>query len=435
MRKRLNNGSTGVSDTLIKTKSSPARWLVVSNSLDAGGRSATDVALDVLAVLVLGAGTAQMGMLMTFSGLGFLFLGVPIGIFIDRHLSPRLLVATGLAKATLIGTLVAAWALDALTFGHLAAVMTLLGILTVLAETSQAALVPRLVAQDAVGRLTARLESADAALGIIIPAAAGLLTGALGAGPVLGIAAAFLASAAVVALKIRMSPRTVVDTPSQGTATFAATVVLSRWAQFWNDATQGWVTLRHTPVLWLLTLNVTVGNIGMALFAPVEAVWVLTELELGPEFVGFQLTAGAIGALVASMAAGRTIDTLGERGSILLGSAGCIVAVGLNLAALFDRDHAAPFLLASTALWGFMIILVNITNSAIFARSCPEGTLGRVTAMRRTLTRGTAPLATLSGGALGAWLGVGWVLTGWLVLSFFAFILALAATRVLKHPL
>ena len=52
-----------------------ARWLVLSNGLDAGGRSATDVAVDVLAVLVLGAGADQMGVLMTLSGLGFLVFG------------------------------------------------------------------------------------------------------------------------------------------------------------------------------------------------------------------------------------------------------------------------------------------------------------------------------------------------------------------------
>ena len=46
-----------------------------------------------------------------------------------------------------------------------------------------------------------------------------------------------------------------------------------------------------------------------------------------------------------------------------------------------------------------MVVLGNITSGAIFARSCPEGTLGRVTAMRRTLTRGSVPLATLAGGA------------------------------------
>ena len=101
-----------------------ARWLVASNALDAGGRSATDVAIDVLAVLALGVGAAQMGVLMTLSGLGFLLLGVPIGILVDRHLSPRLLVATDLAKAAL------------------------LGVLTVLAETTQATLVPRTRSAD-----------------------------------------------------------------------------------------------------------------------------------------------------------------------------------------------------------------------------------------------------------------------------------------------
>ncbi|MBD4645122.1 MFS transporter, partial [Xanthomonas citri pv. citri] len=103
-------------------------------------------------MLLLGVGADGMGVLMTLSGLGFLLLGVPIGIVVDRHLSPQLLAATGLAKAAVLGSLVVAWAFDALTFGHLAAVMALLGVLTVLAETTQTALVPRVVPATAVAR-------------------------------------------------------------------------------------------------------------------------------------------------------------------------------------------------------------------------------------------------------------------------------------------
>ena len=299
MSSPLTNDTTAPENAARAKRLGHARWLVASNALDAGGRSATDVAIDVLAVLVLGVGAAQMGVLMTLSGLGFLLLAVPIGILVDRHLGPRLLVATDLAKAALLGTLVLAWALDALTFAHLAAVMALLGVLTVLAETTQATLVPRVVAPDTVSRLAARLESADAALGLIVPAAAGLLVAALGAGPVLGIAAAFLAAAALVALKVRMNPAPVTE-DTRDEETPAAAVVLTRWSRFWSEAAHGWTTLRRTPVLWLLTLNSMAGNIGMALFAPIEAVWVLTDLQLGPEFVGFQLTAGALGALTVS---------------------------------------------------------------------------------------------------------------------------------------
>ena len=411
----------------------PARWLVVSNALDAGGRSATDVALDVLAVLALGVGADRMGVLMTLSGLGFLLLGVPIGILVDRHLHPRLLAASGLAKAGLLATLVAAWALDALTFAHLAAVMTALGVLTVLAETAQATLVPRIVESGMVGRLTARLESADAALGLIVPAAAGLLVGALGAGPVLGVAAAFLAASALVALRVTMNPAGVPEATPEA-AVPASEVVLTRWSRFWSEATQGWTVLRRTPVLWLLTLSSVAGNIGMALFAPVEAVWVLTGLQLGPQFLGFQLTAGALGALAVSAVAGRAVDLLGERGCILVGSAGCAVAVGLHLAAFVVPAGAGPLLLAGSALWGFMVILGNITASAVFARSCPEGTLGRVTAMRRTLSRGSVPLATLAGGVLGSTAGVGWALAGWQLMALISLGVALTATRALTRP-
>lgn len=388
-----------------------ARWLVLSNGLDAGGRSATDVAVDVLAVLVLGVGADQMGVLMTLSGLGFLLFGVPIGIMVDRHLSPALLTAAGIAKAALLSTLVLAWAMDALTFFHLAAVMCLLGVLTVLAETTQATLVPRVVPSANVPRLASRLESADAALGLIVPAAAGLAVAKLGSGPVLALSAAFLLAAGLVALTVRTL------SPAQHERTNAGTVdgdaALSRWTQFWADAVEGWSVLRSARALWLLTLSGTASNLGMSLFVPVEAVWILTDLRMGPEFLGFQLTAGSAGALAVAAIASRCIAVLGNRGCILTGSFGCAAAVGLHLVAYVDRSHAAVYLLAGSALWGFMVVLNNITQATVFAQACPEGTLGRVTALRRMLTRGVVPFGTLTGGAVGAAFGTWWALLGW----------------------
>lgn len=365
----------------------------------------------VLAVLVLGVGADQMGVLMTLSGLGFLFLGIPIGILVDRRLNPALLAAAGMAKAALLSTLVLAWAVDTLTFLHLATVTCLLGVLTVLAETTQTTLVPRVTPSARVSRLAARLESADAALGLIVPAAAGLAVAKLGSGPVLALSAALLLAAGLVALKVRMIPPAQIQ--RAGTRTAGAEAALSRWARFRTDAVKGWSVLRSDPALWLLTLSGTASNLGMSLFVPVEAVWILTDLRLGPEFLGFQLTAGSAGALAVSAIAGRCIAWLGDRGCILAGSVGCAAAVVLHLMAYIDRSHAAVYLLAGSALWGFMVVLNNITQATVFARACPEGTLGRVTALRRMLTRGAVPLGTLVGGAIGATFGTWWSLLGW----------------------
>ncbi|WP_423446711.1 MFS transporter [Kocuria sp. KSNUG] len=407
-----------------------ARWLVLSNGLDAGGRSATDVAVDVLAVLVLGAGADQMGVLMTLSGLGFLVFGVPIGIMVDRRLSPVLLSATGIAKAALLSTLVLAWAVNALTFFHLAAVMCLLGVLTVLAETTQTTLVPRVAPPAHVPRLAARLESADAALGLIVPAAAGLAVAKLGSGPVLALSAAFLLAAGLVALKVRMISPAQRESAKSGIAN--AEAALSRWARFWRDAVEGWSVLRSAPALWLLALSGTASNLGMSLFVPVEAVWILTDLRMGPEFLGFQLTAGSAGALVIAAIASRCISVLGDRGCILTGSFGCAAAVGLHLMAYVDRSHAGVYLLAGSALWGFMVVLNNITQATVFARACPEGTLGRVTALRRMLTRGAVPFGTLAGGAMGAAFGTWWALLGWQILAVVSLALSSMAFRHLS---
>lgn len=159
-----------------------------------------------------------------------------------------------------------------------------------------------------------------------------------------------------------------------------------------------------------------------------------SDTERGPDTGTPPPPEGRARWLVASNAldaGGRSATdvALGERRCIPLGSVGCAVAVGLHLLAYADRAHAGPWLLAGAALWGFMVLLGNITQAAVTARACPEGTLGRVTAMRRTLTRGSVPLATLAGGALGATLGVGWALAGWQVLAVVSLAAVVPAAR------
>ena len=43
------------------------------------------------------------------------------------------------------------------------------------------------------------------------------------------------------------------------------------------------------------------------------------------------------------------------------------MAVGLHLLAYADRAHAGPWLLAGVALWGFMVLLGNITQAVVSA--------------------------------------------------------------------
>lgn len=131
--------STDSSSSLRSSLPRP-RWpLLLSNALDAAGRRGVDFVTDVLAVLVLGASAAQMGLLNAIGTLAFLVLGIPIGVLVDRSPTVRLLAGSGLVRAMLLATVITALALDSLTMVHLYLVAGLVGTTTVVTETTQTA--------------------------------------------------------------------------------------------------------------------------------------------------------------------------------------------------------------------------------------------------------------------------------------------------------
>lgn len=407
-----------------------ARWLLASNGLDAAGRSATGIVVEVLAVLVLGAGAMQMGVLGMLGTLGYLVFGIPVGVLVDRHLSPRLLVAAGFVKGGLLATVLVALALDALTFWHLAAASALVGVAAVVSETAQTALVPRTVPRDAVPRQIARLESADSALGIIVPAGTGLLVAAAGAGPALAVAAACTAAAALAALRVRMGPHPPreeladVEDGADGPSSARAA-----WRALFADARDGWRAVRRTPVLWWLSLGSMTANAGMSAFAAIEPLFVLDTLGLSPVFLGVVAGAGSAAALVGSLLVTPFAARVGERAAVLTAQAALVASVALHVAAFLDQGRAAAWLLAGGALWGVAIVVNNVTQQSVAARVSSPEVLGRVMAFRRTLTMGVVPGAMLGGGALGAVAGPGAVLAAWLGLAVVGAVLAAVAVR------
>lgn len=416
----------------------PARWLLVSNGLDAAGRSATGIVVDVVAVLVLGAGALQMGVLGMLGSVGFLVFGIPVGVLVDRHLSPRLLVAAGLVKGGLLASVLVALALDALTFWHLAAAAGLVGVAGVVTETAQLALVPRTVARGAVPRQIARLESADSALGVIAPAGAGLLVGAAGAGPALAVAVACVTAAALAALRVRtsapvLSAEAEDEADDDGDGDPPPPTPGAAWRELFTEAGQGWRAVRHTPVLWWLSLGSMAANSGMSAFAAIEPLFVLGTLGLSPLFLGVVAGAGSAAALAGSLLVTPLAARVGEGVAVLAAQAALVVSVALHVAAFVDQPRAAAWLLAGGALWGVAIVVNNVSQQSLAARISTPDVLGRVMAFRRTLTMGVVPGAMLAGGALGAAAGPGAVLAAWLGLAVVGAVLAAVAVRRLPE--
>src|SRR5215470_16770352 len=168
-------------------------------------QSAEQIALaaaPIVAVLLLGAGEGQTGLLQTALTLPFVLLAIPAGLLADR-LSRRWLMAgaEALRALALLATLGALW------LGLLS--LPLLGLLgfvavcgTVVYSVATPSLVPSLVAPSLLPAANARIELARTVAFAGGPALGGLLVGWIGAGPAFGFAAALSIVAAVLLARL-----------------------------------------------------------------------------------------------------------------------------------------------------------------------------------------------------------------------------------------
>src|SRR5258705_1619861 len=165
-------------------------------------QSAEQVALaaaPIVAVLLLGVGEGQTGLLQTALTLPFILCAIPAGLLADR-ISRRWLMAgsEALRAIALLGILMLIW-LGLLTLPLLALFGFVAVCGTVAYSVAAPALVPSLVPPQLLPAANARIELARTVVFASGPALGGVLVGWVGAAPAFGFAAA-LSVSAVVAL-------------------------------------------------------------------------------------------------------------------------------------------------------------------------------------------------------------------------------------------
>src|SRR5437899_2649842 len=83
------------------------------------GSAVTLVALPLVAVTVLHASVAQVGLLAAAGQAGWLILGLPAGVIVQRFPLRGLQVATDLIRLLALASIPLAWWLGHLTYAHL----------------------------------------------------------------------------------------------------------------------------------------------------------------------------------------------------------------------------------------------------------------------------------------------------------------------------
>lgn len=338
-------------------------------------------AAPLVAVLALGAGVAETGLLQTAQTLPFLLLSIPAGVLADRTSRPRLMAsAEALRVAALLGILALAQ-LGLLTLPRLA----LLGFIgacgTVGYSVAAPALVPALVSSGALAVANGRLELARTAAFAAGPALGGALVGWTGAAAAFGLAAALSTGAVFLLARVREPAR-------------AARPVRHPWHDLREGA--GFV-FGHPLLMPVLATKIIFG----ASFFMLQAVYVpyaVHQLGLSASGVGATLASYGVGMVVGALSAPRMIHALPFGVVIVLGP-----IAGLAAAVVMVLTIWAPSALLAAA--SFFLIgagpVVWIVSTATLRQTVtPRDLLGRVSAIDIT-AYGARPV----GAALGALVG------------------------------
>ncbi|HEX3335525.1 MAG TPA: MFS transporter [Jatrophihabitans sp.] len=365
------------------------RRLWIGETVSQFGTMVSQLALPLVAILVVQASTFEVGLLTTFETVAFLLVGLPAGAWVDRMRFRTVLIVNDLIRAAALGSVPLAQALHALTIGQLYAVALVTGVSTVFFDVAYQSYLPQLVDRSALVEGNAKLQASESVSQIAGPSAGGALIQALTAPyAVLVDAVSFLWSAGWVAAIQSRPPK-----PER-----RADRHLGR------EIKEGLSFVLRNPMLRAIAMCTGSSNLFNTLGFAVFYVLLARDLHLSPGLIGLIMSTAAIGGLLGSLAATRVAARLGQGPTIWISIA---VSLPTSFVAPFvHRDWTLYLLAAAFIVFWATVVIYNITQVSFRQGLCPPDLLGRMNATMRFLVWGTMPLGGLIGGALGSAIGV-----------------------------
>jgi predicted MFS family arabinose efflux permease len=351
-------------------------------------QSAEQVALaaaPIVAVLSLGVGEGQTGLLQTALTLPFILFAIPAGLLADRISRRWLMAGSEALRAAALLAILAAIVLGLLTLPLLA----LLGFIavcgTVAYSVAAPALVPSLVVPKRLPAANARIELARTIAFASGPALGGVLVGWVGAAPAFGFAAALSVIAVVLLSGIHEPARAA--TPRRHPL---------------QEIREGAAFVLHHPLLRPVFITQFIFNTASFLVLAVFVPYAVRHLGLSASGVGATLSMYGAGMVVGALLATLTMRRLPFGTVIGLGPVtGFVAASVMALTTVVPSPALAGF---SFFLLGAGPILWVISTTTLRQSVTPPRLLGRVSAIN-IMSYGARPLGAALGALVGGFYG------------------------------
>ncbi|MBI3970305.1 MAG: MFS transporter [Chloroflexi bacterium] len=387
------------------------------------GSGITGSALPLTAVLVLGAGSVEMGLLMAASAAPVVLLGLFAGVWVDRRRRRPVMVWADVGRALLLASIPVTAVLGQLRLEHLFVVAAAVGVLTVFFDVAYQSYVPDLVKRERVLEANSRLATSDALAEITTPGLAGMLVVLITAPMALLLdALSFVLSALSIGL---------IRTPERAAAPAIGRPHLGR------EIGEGLRIVASNPLLRSFAGHAATRTFFGSFIGALYALYALRELGLGPVLLGIAIGVGGASNLVGTLVVGPVTRRFGV-GATMLGAA-AVGSLTVFLIPLASGPVAVAFaLLVAGQAFDAIHPLYDVNALSVRQSVTPDSLLGRVNASMQVLEGGIAPLGAIAGGVLGELIGVRATLfvaaTGILASSLWLFLSPLDRLRELPQP-
>jgi MFS family permease len=346
----------------------------------------------IIAVSVLGATPAQMGLLGASGTASFMVFGLAAGVIADRARRRSVLILTSLASTFVVLSIPVAQLTGALRLEQLYAVEFIAGSLALVDQTAFQALLPRLVGRERVLESVTIVRSTDSVTGIAGPGLAGVLIQTLSAPIAIVVDAASFLIQTVLTVFIH------VDEP--------APPERAPGTRIWHDVIEGMRYVLADRSIRFLALGGATHNVfSNGAIVALYVLYMTRDLHLAPVEIGIVFAAGGPGALLGSIVAGRWGRRYGMRASLtqmqlLTGFARSLVP----LAAFVPAPVVA--LAFGELVLGVARSIFNVNQLSMRLALTPDHLQGRMTASVRFLMWAVVPVGAIAGGFAAEQFGV-----------------------------
>jgi MFS family permease len=353
------------------------------------GTAVSQLAIPLVAIIVLDTSAFGVAVLGTFEFLPFLLFALPAGVWVDRLPRRPILVLADLGRALALASIPIAAAFDALTLAQLYVVGFLVGVLTVFFDVAYQSYLPSLVERAQLVEGNSKLEVSRSAAQIGGPGLGGVLVSALTAPyAIVADAISFLGSALFVwRIRRREAPHVAESAPN-----------------LWRELREGLRYLFGDARWRAIAVYVSTFNFFSNVMFAIYLVYAVRELDLSPAVIGVIFAVGNTGWLLGAVAAARVSRGLGIGRTLITGAV--LAGAGSLLVPLAPHAFPIPFLVASGIAVAFGIVIFNVTGISLMQTLTPDRMLGRLNASRRWVVWGTIPLGNLVGGTLATAIGL-----------------------------